>query len=66
MPDTNTQVQTIRDELGEVEKLLGDINEKITQLEVQRDRMVTLSEVFARAIRDFDSLPEQLELPLSD
>lgn len=66
MPDTNTQVQTIRDELNEVEKLLGDINEKITQLEVQRDRMVTLSEVFTKAIHDFDSLPEQLELPLSD
>ncbi len=66
MPDSKTEIGVIESELEEVEKILESIEEQMTGLKVQRDRMVILSGVFAKSLKDLKSLPEQLELPLSD
>lgn len=66
MPDSKTEIGVIESELEEVEKILESIAEQMTGLKVQRDRMVILSGVFAKSLKDLKSLPEQLELPLSD
>jgi oligoribonuclease (3'-5' exoribonuclease) len=66
MPDSKTEIGVIESELEEVGKILGSIDEQMTGLRVQRDRMVILSGVFTKSLKDLKSLPEQLELPLSD
>jgi len=66
MPDSKTEIGVIESELEEVGKILESIDEQMTGLKVQRDRMVILSGVFAKSLKDLKSLPEQLELPLSD
>tara|TARA_B100000749_G_scaffold221283_1_gene176351 strand:- start:265 stop:465 length:201 start_codon:yes stop_codon:yes gene_type:complete len=66
VPDSKTEIGVIESELEEVEKILESIEEQMTGLKVQRDRMVILSGVFAKSLKDLKSLPEQLELPLSD
>tara|TARA_R100001244_G_scaffold58209_1_gene49151 strand:+ start:543 stop:743 length:201 start_codon:yes stop_codon:yes gene_type:complete len=66
VPDSKTEIGVIESELEEVEKILESIAEQMTGLKVQRDRMVILSGVFAKSLKDLKSLPEQLELPLSD
>ena len=66
MPDSKTEIGVIESELEEVGKILESIDEQMTGLRVQRDRMVILSGVFTKSLKDLKSLPEQLELPLSD
>tara|TARA_Y100000356_G_scaffold116612_1_gene106279 strand:- start:644 stop:850 length:207 start_codon:yes stop_codon:yes gene_type:complete len=64
MPNTEEEIVVIEGELTLAEQLIGEVTEKIEELGKQRERLVVLSSVFTRSLKDLRDNPVQTALDI--
>ena len=64
MPNSEEEIVVIEGELALAEQLIGEVTEKIEELGKQRERLVVLSSVFTRSLKDLRDNPVQTALDI--
>ena len=62
MPSSEEEIEVIEGEQALAEQLIGEVTEKIDELGKQRERLVVLSSVFTRSLKDLRENPVQIAL----
>jgi len=64
MPSSEEEIEVIEGEQALAEQLIGEVTEKIEELGKQRERLVVLSTVFTRSLKDLRENPVQSALAI--
>ena len=64
MPSSEEESEVIEGEQALAEQLIGEVTEKIEELGKQRERLVVLSTVFTRSLKDLRENPVQSALAI--
>ena len=64
MPNSEEEIEVIEGEQALAEQLIGEVTEKIEELGKQRERLVVLSSVFIRSLKDLRENPVQSALAI--
>tara|TARA_Y100001938_G_C7918910_1_gene343394 strand:+ start:503 stop:709 length:207 start_codon:yes stop_codon:yes gene_type:complete len=64
MPNSEEEIVVIEGELTLAEQLIGEVTEKIEELGKQRERLVVLSSVFTKSLKDLRDNPVQAALDI--
>ena len=64
MPSSEEEIEVIEREQALAEQLIGEVTEKIEELGKQRERLVVLSTVFTRSLKDLRENPVQSALAI--
>ena len=64
MATSEEEIDVIDGELALAEQLIGEVTEKIDELGKQRERLVVLSSVFSRSLKDLRDNPVQTALDI--
>ena len=64
MATSEDEIHIIGHELALANKLIGEVTEKIDELGAQRERMLVLSSVFTKALKDLEGNPVQSALAI--
>ena len=64
MPSSEEEIEVIEGEQALAEQLIGEVTEKIEELGKQRERLVVLSTVFTRSLKDLRENPVQRALAI--
>ena len=64
MATSEEEIEVIEGEQDLAEQLIGEVNEKIEELGKQRERLVVLSTVFTRSLKDLRDNPVQTALDI--
>jgi len=62
MATSEEEIDVIDGELALAEQLIGEVTEKIDELGKQRERLVVLSSVFTKALKDLRENPVPIAL----
>ena len=62
MPNSEDEIHIIGHELALANKLIGEVTEKIDELGKQKERLLVLSSVFTRSLKDLRKNPVQIAL----
>ena len=62
MATSEEEIDVLEGELTLAEQLVGEVTEKIDELGKQRERLVVLSSVFTRSLKDLRENPVQIAL----
>ena len=62
MATSEEEIDVVEGELALAEQLVGEVTEKIDELGKQRERLVVLSSVFTRSLKDLRENPVQIAL----
>jgi KaiC/GvpD/RAD55 family RecA-like ATPase len=64
MTTSEEEIEVIEGEQALAEQLIGEVTEKIEELGKQRERLVVLSTVFTRSLKDLRENPVQSALAI--
>ena len=64
MATSEEEIDVVEGELALAEQLVGEVTEKIDELGKQRERLVVLSSVFTRSLKDLRENPVQSALAI--
>tara|TARA_R100001443_G_scaffold54255_6_gene65756 strand:- start:10692 stop:10898 length:207 start_codon:yes stop_codon:yes gene_type:complete len=64
MATSEEEIEVIEGEQALAEQLIGEVTEKIEELGKQRERLVVLSTVFTRSLKDLRDNPVQTALDI--
>ena len=64
MATSEEEIDVVEGELALAEQLVGEVTEKIDELGKQRERLVVLSSVFIRSLKDLRENPVQSALAI--
>ncbi len=64
MATSEEEIDVLEGELTLAEQLVGEVTEKIDELGKQRERLVVLSSVFTRSLKDLRENPVQSALAI--
>jgi KaiC/GvpD/RAD55 family RecA-like ATPase len=62
MATSEEEIDVLEGELALAEQLVGEVTEKIDELGKQRERLVVLSSVFTRSLKDLRENPVPIAL----